>query len=179
VGLDVPQHELDRWAEAGLIRREDARPVPKSQPQPKGKLTVSTINLPAKPAPPCVLVSVSLALPVTVVSEMNRRDHWAVRKKRFDKQADVLVKAITALAWYSEAEGYVWPFGFPLIVTFTRLHNRGQAMDDDNLRSAFKAIRDAIAEWAGLPDNDPGFEWRYEDREGKPGVVVTITGRTE
>src|SRR5262249_26227071 len=152
----------------------DARPAVKRE-KPK----VSTLNLPVKKQPPCVVYSITLALPVTVVSEMNRRDHWAVRNRRFDKQANALVKAITALAWYSNKEGYVWPFGFPLVVTFTRLHNCGQEMDDDNIRSAFKAIRDAVAEWAGLPDNDKGFEWLYEDREGKPGVLVKFEGKAD
>lgn len=139
---------------------------------------MSTVQLPKKPAPPAVRFAVTLALPVTVVSEMNRRDHWATRRRRFDKQADALVKAIAALDWYSDVLGYRWPFGFPVVVTFTRTHNRGAGMDDDNIRSAFKAIRDAVAEWAGVDDKGPEIEWRYRDQEGKPGVAITIEGQT-
>ncbi len=172
MGFDLDQHELDRLAAAGIIRPEDARPP---QP-PKEKRPMGSMTLPKKPAPPAVRFAVSLALPVTVVSEMNQRCHFMARRRRFDKQADALVKAITALDWYSEVLGYRWPFGFPVTVTFTRWHNRGQGMDDDNIRSAFKALRDAVAEWAGVDDKDPGIVWVYSDREGKPGVTVTVEG---
>jgi hypothetical protein len=122
---------------------------------------VSTLKKPPAPPRP-VEFEISLTLPVTVVSEMNRRDHWAVRKKRFDKQADVLFRGIVALAWYDQVHGYLWPWRFPVMVKLTRLYNRGPAMDDDNLRGAFKAVRDAIAEWAGVDDGLHGSGRSYQ-----------------
>lgn len=136
---------------------------------------MSSLTVPAKETT-AVTYAVALVLPVTVISEMNRRDHWATRRRRFDKQADAVFKALDAMGWYSDVTGYVWPFGFPVVVTLTRLFNRGVKMDDDNLRGAFKAVRDQVAEWAGVDDGADQIEWRYGQREGKPGIEVRIEG---
>ena len=41
-------------------------------------------------------------------------------------------------------------------------------LDDDNLRGALKAIRDGVADWLGVPDNDARVTWRYDQRKGEP-----------
>lgn len=53
-----------------------------------------------------------------------------------------------------------------LVVTMTRVAPR--ALDDDNLRGAFKAVRDAIADVLGSDDRNPLIAWRYEQRKGAP-----------
>ena len=50
----------------------------------------------------------------------------------------------------------------PLLVTLTR--ESAGILDDDNLRGALKAVRDGVADWLGVPDNDPRVTWLYEQR---------------
>lgn len=54
----------------------------------------------------------------------------------------------------------------PCQVYLTRIAPRD--LDDDNLRGAFKALRDGIADRIGLPDNDPRVQWFYKQERGKP-----------
>jgi hypothetical protein len=130
---------------------------------------------PAKPrrraAPPKKLAAgwaVELSLPCVVRSELNQRDHWAVRKRRFDTQATTLRAVLL------EAGLESWLTPFPLTATFTHV---GRAMDDDNLAGAFKGLRDSLAKWLGVDDADPLVSWRYEQQAGTPGVRVRIGGR--
>lgn len=96
-----------------------------------------------------------------LVSEMNARGHWGRRKRRFDMQAETV-------AW--EIVTRVHPDDIPeppCVVTLTRIAPR--EFDDDNLRSAFKAVRDAVAEWIGADDGKRGgIEWRYKQERGAP-----------
>lgn len=113
--------------------------------------------------------AVELALPCVVVSELNRRDHWAVRKRRFDVHRDTF-RAVLAEAGLAEW----WPL-MPVAVTLTRVGR--QPMDaHDGLRSAFKGLVDAVADWLGLDDGDERVEWRYAQEAGTPGVRLRIEG---
>ena len=60
----------------------------------------------------------------------------------------------------------------PIIVTITRIGPR--RMDDDNLASACKYVRDQIASAVGVDDGSDQYVWRYEQRKGKYGVDVEI-----
>jgi hypothetical protein len=51
-------------------------------------------------------------------------------------------------------------------------------MDDDNLTSALKAIRDQIASLIGVDDGDHSIEWRYEQRADKTERIVEIEVKT-
>jgi hypothetical protein len=48
---------------------------------------------------------------------------------------------------------------WPVAVTFTRI-SPGY-LDDDNLRGAFKAYRDGVADWLGVDDRDARVSWDY------------------
>lgn len=98
-----------------------------------------------------------IELPITTVSESNRRDHWATKARR--------VRAHRNAAW-----ALCPTYPLPCIVTITRVAPR--ALDDDNLRSAGKAVRDGIADRLGVKDNDPRVEWRYAQAKGRPACVV-------
>lgn len=53
----------------------------------------------------------------------------------------------------------------PVTITLSRIAPR--ALDDDNLRGAFKAIRDGICDYLGLrSDSSPLITWRYEQSSG-------------
>jgi len=62
-----------------------------------------------------------------------------------------------------------------VVVRMTRLSPQG--LDDDNLASAMKGCRDAIAAWLGVDDRDTN-RVRYFCYQGRrPTVVVQPTGR--
>lgn len=64
----------------------------------------------------------------------------------------------------------------PLLVTITRVGPR--RLDDDNLASACKYVRDQIAAEVGIDDGSDQYTWVYEQRIGDYGVDVDITERS-
>lgn len=98
-----------------------------------------------------------VVLPITTVSEANRRDHWATKARR--------AKAHRNVAWAMCPR-----YPVPCIVTLTRLAPR--ILDDDNLRGALKSTRDGVADRLGVKDNSPLVEWRYAQAKGRPAAVV-------
>lgn len=65
-------------------------------------------------------------------------------------------------------------FGLGLVrVTLTRVSPR--RLDGDNLASAFKAVRDGVADALGRNDGDSEIDWRYEQRQDRDyGVEIRI-----
>lgn len=63
----------------------------------------------------------------------------------------------------------------PLVVTITRLGPR--KLDDDNLQSACKYIRDEIARAVGVDDGSPQYTWLYGQRTGNYGVEIEMVTR--
>ena len=55
---------------------------------------------------------------------------------------------------------------YPIAVSMTRIAPR--ALDDDNLQTAFKSVRDGVADALGIDDRDPRVAWRYAQEKGKP-----------
>ena len=108
----------------------------------------------------------ALTLPLRVVSEANRRDHWATKAKRARAQRH-------AVAWAWSAESL--PHGRkPALVVLTRYAPR--KLDDDNLAGAFKAVRDEVALQCGFDDRDEAVRWVYaQERAKECGVRVEVT----
>lgn len=105
---------------------------------------------------------VEFTVPVRTVSEANRRDHWRVKAKRAKQHR----------RW---AAAVCPRHALPCVVAMTRL-SAGE-LDDDNLRSALKAVRDGIADALGVDDRDPRVRWEYGQakcKRGEFGVRVTI-----
>jgi hypothetical protein len=63
------------------------------------------------------------------------------------------------------------------VVRLTRITGpRGKTLDDDNLRGCLKAMRDGVADWLGVQDNDPRITWRYDQRKADAwGVEIEVT----
>ncbi len=104
------------------------------------------------------------------VSEANSRDHWRKRAERAKSQRFGI-----HWQWYvTSGAGKLARVRLPAVVTLTRLAPR--ELDDDNLRSALKAVRDQVAEHMGLAsDRVPEVTWLYGQEKGKPpGVRVRI-----
>lgn len=98
-----------------------------------------------------------IRLPIRLWSVANLREHWAKRAKR--------AREHRALACFM-VRSHVATHPLPVTVHLTRIAPK--ALDDDNLQSAFKAIRDGVADAYGIDDRDPRISFRYAQRKGKP-----------
>ena len=99
----------------------------------------------------------SLRLP----SLANARMHWReLAQMKTSHRFFGKVLAGDALLTSGFAQGFAAKSRSKIVVTLTRVGAR--RLDDDNLAAAFKHVRDGIAEWCGLDDGSPRWEWRYE-----------------
>jgi hypothetical protein len=71
--------------------------------------------------------------------------------------------------WKRTLGEYLLAGGGTIHVEFTRLSTA--TCDDDNLPSAFKAVRDGIAEALGIDDGSDRYVWSYGQRRIKRGEV--------
>lgn len=112
-----------------------------------------------------------VSLPVRTVSEMNVRTHWAKRAARMREHRKIAYLMVPRVS-------------LPCVVTLRRV-SAGE-LDDDNVRSALKGVRDGIADRLGVKDNDPRVEWVYEQEKGPRGsysvnvrIVTVVTSADE
>lgn len=99
-----------------------------------------------------------------LVSEANSRGHTRAKAKRVASQRAAINTTLRVMG------GAVVPL--PCRVGITRLAPR--TLDDDNLASACKAVRDGVAEWLGIDDRDPRVEWSVAQEKGPYGVRVEV-----
>ena len=95
---------------------------------------------------------IAIELPLRLVSEANIRCHWSIRARRVKAHRNAAIAVPKA--------------ALPCVVTLTRIAPR--KLDDDNLRSACKGVRDGISDRLGVADNDPRITWAYGQEKGKP-----------
>lgn len=116
----------------------------------------------------------STTIPLRVVSIANLREHWRVKAKR------AAAHKLEAWAIPRLVDGQP-TFALPAIVTLVRIAPK--PLDDDNLRTAFKSVRDGIADRFGVPDNDKRLTWCYGQARGLPrqyACTITIeSGETD
>lgn len=104
-----------------------------------------------------------------VVTEANTHEPWQAKHRRKKNQQAAVRRLWLASPLSVCAGANGWPF--PLRVQFLHV---GPRMDDDNLQTAFKAIRDEIAELIGVDDGDPRVAWEYAQAAGKSAVGIRI-----
>ena len=112
----------------------------------------------------------TITIPIRLVSVANVREHWAKRAARAKEH-----RALANLFCRLER-----PTPLPVTVRIARISPR--PLDDDNLRSACKALRDGIADALGVDDRSPLVTWEYEQERGKPkeyAARIVITPRPE
>lgn len=106
--------------------------------------------------------------PIKTISEANCRDHWRVKsQRRKEQQQTVTGMLINALRGRQVA--------LPCVVRLTRVGPK--VLDSDNLQSAFKATRDAIARKLGVDDGDERIKFEYDQTpigEYSYNVIVEI-----
>lgn len=113
---------------------------------------------------------IAFRIPLRLKSAANLREHWAVKAKRVLKERT----ATGIIARRKVPDLAAAPGAF--VATLTRVAPR--ALDDDNLRSAFKAVRDELAKQMGVDDRNPRVRWEYGQEKGKPkeyAVKIEIT----
>lgn len=108
-------------------------------------------------------ISLEFVAPIRIQSEMNNREHWRSRKKRFATQR-FFIRLQLAGCQKDPRWGFI--DGPPYIVTLTRIAPR--RFDDDNLASGFKACRDEIAAILKIDDGDSRITFLYDQQKGKP-----------
>lgn len=116
--------------------------------------------------------AVELRLGCAVVSEANRRGHWAKAHRRATDQKNAL-----HAAWLCSPLVGWSGWGVPVAVTLT--HHGPRIDGHDNLPRAFKAIVDALCERLGCDDGDGTVEWKYRQEPSGPGVTVRIESRLQ
>lgn len=102
-----------------------------------------------------------IELPLRIESTANQRLHHHARARQ--------TKA------YRNAAMAVPRHPLPCVVRLIRVAPR--PLDDDNLSSAFKALRDGIADKHDVKDNDPRMRFEYDQVRGAPnyfGVRIDI-----
>ncbi|MGC9261535.1 MAG: hypothetical protein ACP5I8_15845 [Phycisphaerae bacterium] len=87
----------------------------------------------------------------------NVRLHWAPKSVR------VAAERMEICAQFNLYR----PIQTPCRITLTRYGPR--ELDDDNLRSSFKAVRDALADWLGVNDRSKQLQWDYQQEKTKLG----------
>ena len=95
-------------------------------------------------------------LPMRTYSKANAREHWRSRWRRGKQEKEA--------AYYATPKASV-----PCTVTFTRFGP--QPLDDDNIRGAFKAVRDGVAMRLGVDDADPRVTWEYRQQRSRTHAV--------
>jgi hypothetical protein len=109
-------------------------------------------------------MTIRIEVPLTLPSVANMRLHWA-------KKAQLVKAQRTTVAWcLKRVRDVLTPP--PNVVTLIRVAPR--KLDDDNLASAFKAVRDQVAECIGVDDGDPRVTWRYGQLKGKAMVFIDL-----
>ncbi len=108
-------------------------------------------------------------LPVHIESESNVREHWSVASKRH-----ILQKKWVDLALSQHK------LSFPCLIKLTRI-SPGILDVDDNLRTAFKYLKDYIAAQItkdfrpGRADSNPLLKWEYDqEKSSLYGAKVII-----
>ena len=106
---------------------------------------------------------IDITIPMRLYSEMNVREHWAKKYKRWKDQKYRLFANLIAFAPHG-------PYPLPCIVKLTRIAPR--KFDGDNLQASFKHLRDCIAglliplKNSGHADSSPLITWIYDQKKG-------------
>ena len=123
--------------------------------------------------------AIKIFVPITLVSESNKSEHWAISGKRHKAQK----MAVTAFLKHGLDE-------VPLPCEITLVRHSMRFYDDDNLRGAFKYVRDAISEFAipeksidkngnkmsGRADGDDRIQWKYRQEKSRDNCIsIEIT----
>lgn len=113
-----------------------------------------------------------LVIPMKLPSASNLREHWSAKARRVKAQRNSV-----ALAMLCERRSLLEHHaqlarGEDLTCVLTRVSPR--KLDDDNLATAFKALRDEVAKQLGVDDGGTRVRWVYKQSPGPACVIIAI-----
>ena len=115
--------------------------------------------------------AVTIDFPMTLPSVANARLHWAAKARLVKSQ-----RASTTLMLHANQVGQqlrIVRKGERLRVLLVRVGPR--KLDDDNLSSAFKAVRDSVAAYFGIDDGDERIKFNYGQDTGRAMVQMVFS----
>lgn len=119
--------------------------------------------------------TVSVRIPIRLVSTPNVHEHWR-RKWHREKQQQKIVRLMLNPIRHAVV--------LPCTVTFVKQGPR--ILDDDNFLASLKHIRDEVADWLipgqrkGIADSDPRITWQYRQEKSKTyALLIEITTPAE
>lgn len=122
----------------------------------------------------CESLKVVVTIPgLRVKSEMNLREHHMVTYRRKREQKDITRLFLAQLGKTTRNALAAAP---RVVVRFTRIG--GKSLDTDNATTAFKFVRDSVAEWLGKDDGlNSGIEWVMPPAQenGEYGIRIELS----
>lgn len=97
--------------------------------------------------------AVTIYVPLQTKSEMNLREHWAVKNRRKKQQQSIVWQMVGPFVRALNGRDLIG-------VKLTRFGKR--ALDSDNLAASFKHVQDAVAKCLGIDDGK--INWKYEQQ---------------
>ncbi len=111
-------------------------------------------------------------VPTKTVSEMNRIEHWGTKRRRASGQRQ-LAKLCCDVSLPSPVARSIRNGKHEIKL----VRVGGKRMDDDNLASAMKHVRDGIADSVQVDDGSDRIKWKYDqlpDGSHKSSVFVYV-----
>lgn len=110
------------------------------------------------------MISLSITIPMRLVSEANQRGHWSKHHKRHREQ-----RGIARLAVQSRLCARIYP---PFSVSITRVAPR--RLDVDNNVSSMKHVIDGLADALQINDADERVTWTFGQEKGSVYAVKVV-----
>lgn len=101
-------------------------------------------------------LTVDIDIRLKTPNALSNEHHYA-RATRRKREQETTLKA------FAPYEPPTFDDNTKLTITLTRLGP--VPLDSDNLAYSFKAVRDAIAKWLGIDDNDQRLTWDYRQEK--------------
>lgn len=107
----------------------------------------------------------------------NSRSHWRAKAKQVAAERSKIKEALEAVLYYEQPPFFVGKLLEPVIIKMIRVAP-SKGLDDDNLYSALKGVRDSIAEVLGFKDDSTQmlkFEVGQKTCKKSAGYMVEVT----
>ena len=114
------------------------------------------------------LVNEALTIVLRTISGMNAREHFGARATRVRRERAATARALRDAKCPRPT--------IPCSVLLTRVAP-SSGLDDDNLISSLKGVRDELAKWLGVDDRDSlTVRFRYAQKRGHAHMVLVEFG---
>lgn len=120
-------------------------------------------------------MKLTTTIDVQLISKANAREHRRVRDQRIINERETTALALIRASFDASMVLAVYPEKGARVTLSRPYHET--PLDDDNIRAAFKAVRDAVAYFLGVDDGEERLHFIYQQtkavrtgvRQSKPG----------